>query len=289
MNRRELLKQTAALGLTAAAPHAVEAQNTSPAPAGGVPVAFVISKDAEVMDFAGPWEVFQSVWVKDKPFFSLYTVAQTKVPVAVGGGMKILPDYTFKTAPAPKLIVIPAQGGQTLEMIEWIRRASKTTDITMSVCNGSFILAKTGLLNGKSAAAHHGGYFALAASYPEVHVKRGARWVDEGRIMSAGGISSGIDLALHVVEKYCGRRQAEDAVNAMEYQGQGWLHADANDSYKKVNLGTEEHPICPVCQSDADKNIKSVYKGRTYYFCSKNCKDLFDKHPELVDQFLVRA
>ena len=238
------------------------------------------------MDFAGPWAVFQTVWVKDKPFFNLYTVAQTREPVSVGGGMKILPDYTFQTAPAPKLIVIPAQDGQTPEMIDWIRNASQTTDITMSVCNGAFILAKTGLLNGKSAAAHHGGYFALAANNPGVRVQRGARWVDEGRIMSAGGISSGIDLALHVVEKYCGRQQAEDAVDAMEYQGQGWLHADANAAYKKVNLGTEQRPICPVCQSDADKNIKSVYKGRTYYFCSKNCKDLFDKHPDLVDKFV---
>ena len=285
MNRRELLKQSALLGLTAAAPGASEAQNASHAPTGGVLVAFVISKDAVVMDFAGPWAVFQTVWVKDKPFFNLYTVALTREPVSVGGGMKILPDYTFKTAPAPKLIVIPAQGGEAPEMIEWIRSASKTTDITMSVCTGALILAKTGLLNGKSAATHHGGYFALAANYPEVHVKRGARWVDEGHIMSAGGVSSGIDLALHVVEKYCGRQQAEDAVDAMEYQGQGWLHADANEAYKKVNPSTEEHPICRVCQMKGDKNIKSVYKGRTYYFCSKNCKDLFDKHPELAVQF----
>jgi len=284
MNRRELLRQTALFGLAAAAPGASEAQNASHAPT-GVPVAFVISKDAVVMDFAGPWAVFQAVWMKDKPFFNLYTVAQTKEPVSAGGGMKILPDYTFKTAPAPKLIVIPAQGGETPEMIEWIRSASKTTDITMSVCTGALILAKTGLLNGKSAATHHGGYFALAVNYPDVHVKRGARWVDEGHIMTAGGISSGIDLALHVVEKYCGRQQAEDVIDAMEYQGQGWLHADANEAYKRVNLGTEEHPICRVCQMKADRNIKSVYGGRTYYFCSKNCKELFDKHPELADRF----
>ena len=285
MNRRDLLKQTAMFGLAAGLPRGAEAQNQDPAlSSDSVPVAFVISKGAEVMDFCGPWEVFRTVWTKDKPFFRLYTVAQTRNPVAVGGGMKIVPDYTFGTAPAPKLIVIPAQDGETPEMVQWIRTASKGADIVMSVCTGAFILARTGLLSGKSATTHHGAYFALAANYPDIHLKRGARWVDEDHVMSAGGISSGIDLALHVVEKYCGRRQAENVVDAMEYQGQGWLHPDSNEAYKMVSLGTDERPRCAVCQMEADKNIKSVFAGRTYYFCSKRCQELFDKHPKVVEQ-----
>ena len=92
-----------------------------------MPVAFVILKAAEVLDFCGPLEVFAAASTKDgKPLFAPYTVASTMEPVVVGGGMKVLPDYIFKTASAPKVIVIPAQAGLTPEMIEWIRSPSKT-------------------------------------------------------------------------------------------------------------------------------------------------------------------
>ena len=140
-------------------------------PGGGkIPVAIVIGKDAEVLDFTGPLEVFAQAYTQDgKPLFAPYMVAAALEPVTVGGGMKVVPDHTFKTAPPPKIIVIPAMAldAATPEMIEWIRKASKSTDVTMSVCNGAFVLAKTGLLSGKRATAHHGGYFRFAGMYPE--------------------------------------------------------------------------------------------------------------------------
>jgi transcriptional regulator GlxA family with amidase domain len=93
----------------------------------------------------------------------------------------------------------------------------------MSVCTGAFVLAKTGLLSGKAATTIHHAYTDLAMQFPDIQVKRGARFVDEGNLASSGGLSSGIDLALHVVERYYGREVAERTAYLMEYQGRGWL------------------------------------------------------------------
>src|SRR5208337_3238346 len=126
---------------------------------GAIPVAFVVSHGAVVIDFAGPWEVFQDVHsAEGVGFFHLYTVAETTKPVTASAGLKIVPDYSLQTVPTPKVIVIPAQGGESPAMLEWIRQSSKTADVTMSVCTGAYLLAKTGLLKGKSATTHHGAY-----------------------------------------------------------------------------------------------------------------------------------
>src|SRR3954465_14483980 len=115
-----------------------------------IPVAFLISDGAVVIDFCGPWEVFQDVVIpsSEEMPFRLYTVAETKKPIRTSGGMQIVPEYTIENAPPPKVIVIPAQGQPSPAVLEWIRKSSKTTDVTMSVCTGAFVLAKTGLLNG---------------------------------------------------------------------------------------------------------------------------------------------
>ena len=111
-----------------------------PVPAeGNIPVAFVISKNAEVLDFTGPLEVFSAAWTDDwDPMFKPYFVADSMAPVMVSGNMRVMPDYTFDNAPQPKVIVIPAMEEGSERMIAWVREASKGTDVTMSVCNGAF-------------------------------------------------------------------------------------------------------------------------------------------------------
>ena len=248
-----------------------------------IPVAFVISNGAVVIDFCGPWEVFRDVNIpgKDAPF-QLYTVSDKTDPIRAGGGMKIVPDYTFANAPAPKVIVIPAQSEPSAAMLDWIRKVSKNTDVTMSVCTGAFVLAKTGLLSGKSATTFHAAFNMFAMNFPDVELKRGARFVDNGNLATAGGLSSGIDLALHVVERYYGREVAEKTAYNMEYQGQGWKDANSNNVYAVAPVSTAEHPLCPVCGMDVDPKIapKSVFKGTTYYFCSDDDKKTFDTAPE---------
>ena len=293
MKRRELLERSTAFGFTAAiaglalcgrAGDAGTVKDPLKPPAqGSIPVAFLVSEGAVVIDFCGPWEVFQDVSIpgRDGTAFRLYTVAETTNPVRTSGGMKIVPDYTFATAPAPKVIVIPAQSGRSEATLEWIRKSTRSTDVTMSVCTGAFLLARTGLLSGKAATTHHDGYRGFAMEFPDIRLKRGARFVEEGNLATAGGLSSGIDLALRVVERYFGREAATRTAYEMEYQGQGWMNADSNEVYAGVRTSTEQHPLCPVCEMDVDPTLapKSVYKGKTYYFCSSDHKEQFDAAP----------
>jgi transcriptional regulator GlxA family with amidase domain len=293
LNGREVLYRITNIGFVAAiiiwiisqvSANAAEPNPLKPPATGSIPVAFVISEGAVVIDFCGPWEVFRDVRLpgrQDHPF-RLYTVSDKTAPIQAGGGMKIVPDYTFGNAPAPKVIVIPAQHEPSPAMLEWIRENSKNTDLTMSVCTGAFILAKTGLLSGKSATTFHGAFRSFATEFPDVHLKRGARFVEDGNLATAGGLSSGIDLALRVVERYFGREVAEKTAYELEYQGQGWMNADSNQVYATAPVSTADRPLCPVCGMDVDtkSSPKSFFNGKTYYFCSDDDKKTFDAAPD---------
>jgi len=297
VNRRDLLNSVARFGLAAALALFVIAQLSAsvaraetattnplkPPAKGDIPVAFLISDGAVIIDFCGPWEVFRDVMVSggDHPF-RLYTVSEKAAPIQAGGGMKIVPDYTLANAPAPKVIVIPAQSEPSAAMLEWIRKSSKITEVTMSVCTGAFVMAKTGFLSGKSATTIHAAFNSFAIEFPDIKPKRGSRFVEDGNLASAGGLSSGIDLALRVVERYYGRDVAQKTAYNMEYQGQGWMNADSNQVYAAAPVSTAEHPLCPVCGMDVDPKTdpKSVYKGKTYYFCSDDDKRTFDTDPQ---------
>src|SRR6266700_6073530 len=261
-----------------------KANSLKPPAQGQIPVAFLISEGAVIIDFCGPWEVFQDVNIPGHPDepFRLYTVAETSAPIRASGGMKIVPDYTLENAPPPKVIVIPAQSQPSKAMLEWIRKSTKNTDVTMSVCTGAFVLAKTGLLSGKAATTFHAAFVPFARQFPDIHLKRGARFVENGNLATAGGLSSGIDLALRVVERYYGREVARKTAYNMEYQGEGWMNPDSNQIYATSPVSTPEHPVCTVCGMDVDRKIapKSVFKGATYYFCSEDDKKTFDAAPE---------
>jgi transcriptional regulator GlxA family with amidase domain len=302
MNRRDLLKRSTALGLAAALPRwaantfAAEAADAASTPLkppaeGPVPVAFLVSDGAVVIDFCGPWEVFQDVGVagREGDAFRLYTVAETRTRIRASGGLQVVPDFTFADAPAPKVIVIPAQRGGTEAAVDWLRKSARTADLAMSVCTGAFVLARTGLLAGKSATTHHDSYKTFALEHPEIRLQRGARFVEEGNLATAGGLSSGIDLALHVVERYYGREVARQTAYEMEYQGQGWLDRGSNQVYAAARRSTDAHPLCPVCDMDVDVKLapKSVYEGKTLYFCSEDHKRQFDAAPAQVKQALV--
>src|SRR5437899_2315672 len=194
------------IGQLSASAAPAEANSLKPPAKGDIPIAFVISEGAVVIDFCGPWEVFRDVDIpgrRDGPF-RLYTVSDTTSPIHAGGGMQIIPDYTFANAPAPKVIVIPAQSKPSEAIMKWIRESTKNTDVTMSVCTGAFVLAKTGLLSGKSATTFHAAFRNFAMQFPDIHLKRGARFVEAGNLASAGGLSSGIDPAPRLSERYYG-------------------------------------------------------------------------------------
>ena len=238
MKRREFMNQTATFGIVAATgslPNVLTgnflpaAAKLTPPAKGKIPVAFAISEGVTVIDFAGPWEVFQDVHVRDRGKdmdeqmpFQLFTVSDKTEPLTGSGGLKLVPDYTFDSAPQPKVVVVPAQrGSQALHT--WLRKMSTSTDVIMSVCTGAFQLGKAGLLAGKSATTHHDFLDQFAQAFPDITVKRGLRFVEEEKISTAGGLSSGIDLALRVVDRYFGREVAQSTATYMEYQSKGWV------------------------------------------------------------------
>ena len=250
---------------------------------GSIPVAFLLSDGAVMIDFSGPWEVFQDVNIPGRAdaAFSLYTVAATKNPIRASGGMKIAPDYTFANAPAPRILVIPAQSDPSAATKDWIRKVAKNADVVMSVCTGAFVLADTGLLSGKPATTHHSAYVRLASQFPDIQVKPGARFTETGNIATAGGLSSGIDLALRVVERYFGREVARQTAFDMEYQGEGWMNPNSNAVYAQAFTQNDNDLHCPVCRMavEAKNAPKSAYKGKNYYFCSQAHKQEFDAAP----------
>jgi transcriptional regulator GlxA family with amidase domain len=214
---------------TAGGDSATPLRKIVPPPTGYIYVAFVISADTALIDFAGPWEVFADAKVDGRggerdethPFWCM-SVSDKIELIEAGGGLKVLPDFTFESAPTPHVVVIPAQRGRSDAMLEWIRANVPRADVTMSVCTGAFVLGKAGLLDGLLTTTHHNYQDKFAALYPKANLKRGVRFVENDRISSAGGLSSGIDLALHVVERYFGREVAQQTADYMEYQGLGW-------------------------------------------------------------------
>jgi putative intracellular protease/amidase/YHS domain-containing protein len=295
MKRRDLFRAGIVLGGTyALTGHRALAANETvnrltPPAKGKIPVAFLISDGAVVIDFAGPWEVFQDVMLVERRWpdddrmpFQTYTVSASAKPIRASGGMKIVPDYTFDNAPQPKVIVIPAQSDPTPAVLEWLRKASATADVTMSVCTGAFLLAQSGLLDGQAATTHHTAYRGFEKAFPKVTLKRGARFVEGPKTASAGGLTSGIDLAMHVVERYFGREVAEKTAFYMEYQSTGWKDntATANDIYAKQTIAPG-HAEDPVCGMEVEKGeFKADYKGTIYYFCMDSCKRQFVRAPE---------
>jgi putative intracellular protease/amidase len=249
MKRRKFLQNTAltgaAIGVSCISGAPVHMQSQSknakvvssdngnkltPPTKGKIAVAFLISRGATMIDYAGPWEVFQDVHspnrgadMESQMPFELFTISDSTDAVIGSGGLKIVPNYSFQTAPLPRVIVIPAQGGRSEAMFEWLRKASKTADVVMSVCTGAFILAKAGMLAGKPATTHHGFIDMLAKEYPDIDIQRGFRFIEGPKISTAGGLTSGIDLALRVVERYFGRDVAQATADYMEYQSRGWV------------------------------------------------------------------
>jgi transcriptional regulator GlxA family with amidase domain len=249
MKRRDFMGQTTGFGVLAAAaclPGSLTSAITSedsvasslptgrsgritPPAKGKIPVAFAISEGVTVIDFAGPWEVFQDVHVKERGKemdeqmpFELFTVSEKLEPLTGSGGLKLIPDYTFETAPQAKIVVVPAQRGSDA-LHAWLRKVTEATDVTMSVCTGAFQLGKAGLLSGKAATTHHDFLDRFAKSFPDVNVKSGRRFVEGDKISTAGGLSSGIDLALRVVDRYFGREVALATATYMEYQSKAWI------------------------------------------------------------------
>lgn len=184
-----------------------------------IPVAILLFDGVELLDFTGPAEVF--LVTEEQRAFRVFTVAETTNPVRAMGNFEILPAYTYETAPPARIVVLP--GGNTASVtdagIRWIRRAKEQAEVTLSVCMGAFLLARAGLLDGVDVTTHAWGIENLRRAAPGARVVAGVRYVDAGTIVSAAGVTAGIDAALHLVERFRGAESARwTAEDWMEYR-----------------------------------------------------------------------
>ncbi|NDJ37037.1 MAG: DJ-1/PfpI family protein [Chloroflexi bacterium] len=186
-------------------------------------VAILIFDDVEVLDFCGPYEVFSVTRRADgEQPFDVFTVAERSGPVLARNGLSVNPDYTFDDCPPPDILVVPGgRGTRTLlgntVVTDWIAQVSGDVDLTLSVCTGSLVLAQAGLLEGLAATTHHSAFDELRAIDPQVDVREGARFVDNGAIITSAGISAGLDMSLYVVARLLGHQTAVETAAYMEY------------------------------------------------------------------------
>jgi transcriptional regulator GlxA family with amidase domain len=221
MTRGELLgaSATGVAALSVARPALAKATGKDLNPRkGALKVAVVVGEGATVIDFAGPWEVFQDAGANEPDIgFELYMVSDVVKPLRATGGMTIVPHHDYTTAPQPDIVFMGAQGEHTPAKIAWIQHASRKADLVISNCTGAFLLAKTGLLDGLSATTHHDFFDRFEKQFPKVSLTRGPRYVEHGKMMSGGGLTSGIEVALRAVERLYGTHEAVRTAYYMEY------------------------------------------------------------------------
>ena len=186
-------------------------------------VGILVFPEVEVLDFCGPFEVFASASDEHQRLFSVSVVGETTEIVSCRGGLLVKPHLSFAQSPRFDLIVIPGGFGTRTEMdnpalIDWIKLQNETTEITTSVCTGSLLLAKAGLLDNLAATTHWAAFDELLGHFPDLQLDGTQRVIDNGHIVTSAGVSAGIDMALAMVERLHGRAIAEDTARGMEYE-----------------------------------------------------------------------
>lgn len=189
-------------------------------------VAIFLYNNVEELDFCGPFEVLKTAadelqQQEQKPKWSVFTVAQSSGLIKTSGNLLVQPHFSFDGHPPIDLLVVP--GGAANSQLEqpavtqWLRRVTRQAQLTASVCTGAFLLGAVDLLDGRQVTTHWSALDQLQARFPLSQVLRDVRWVDEGALVTAAGVSAGIDMSLHLVERLAGRELAEDIARFMEY------------------------------------------------------------------------
>jgi len=187
-------------------------------------VGIFVYENAEVLDFSGPFEVFSTAnrLCSSNRAFEVFLVAEENAPVNARGGYSVNPHYCFNKHPEIDVLIVSG-GIHTGELnkanvIKWLATVSEKAKTVASVCTGAFILAETGLLSGLNVTTHWEDIQDLRKSYPALSVIESQRWVDEGKFLTSGGISAGIDMSLHLVAKLVGLELAEKTAKQMEFE-----------------------------------------------------------------------
>jgi transcriptional regulator GlxA family with amidase domain len=192
-------------------------------------VGIFIFDDVEVLDFCGPFEVFSTVRkpgnedADERRLFDVCIIAQEERTIRCRGNLLVNPHFSIETHPPLDILLVPGGHGTRRErtnqvVLDWIADQDRTTELTTSVCTGAFLLAELGLLDGKVATTHWASFDWMRENHPDIEMREDVRFVDEGHIISSAGVSAGIDMALHIVERLHGHEVAADTDRGMEYE-----------------------------------------------------------------------
>ena len=190
-------------------------------------VGILIFDGVEVLDFCGPFEVFSVASPpgedRDQALFTAYTIAPSRDLVTCAGGLLVQPHYDLSDHPRLDIVVIPGGQGTRRERlnqttVDWIMSRSTKADLVASVCTGSLLMGEAGLLDGGPATTHWAARDLMRELYPTVEIVDDVRVVDRGHIITSAGISAGIDMALHVVERLFDLETAQWTARKMEYE-----------------------------------------------------------------------
>ncbi|MDI6676275.1 DJ-1/PfpI family protein [Bacillus wiedmannii] len=186
-------------------------------------VGIFLFNEVEVLDFAGPFEVFSVTEADEEKTFTVYTVSQNGEMITARNGLKVKPDYSIEDLPPVDILIIPGGKGvrenevQNDIIINWVRQQMKEVKLMTSVCTGALLLAKAGLLEGLKATTHWASIQTFKKDYPNVEVMENVKFVDEGHIITSAGISAGINMSFHIVKNLLGVEIAEETAKSMEY------------------------------------------------------------------------
>ena len=186
-------------------------------------LAIFIFPDVEVLDFAGPFEVFSVTNELNRDeLLNVYTVGETRDPIRAKNGLRVIPDVDINASIPPDYLVIPGGFGtrallENQTVLDWISRTAKTCDNILSVCSGSLVLARAGLLDGLEATTHHEIFDMLESLAPEATIVRDRRFTDNGKILTSAGVAAGIDMCLYMVGRLFGQTQASATAAYIEY------------------------------------------------------------------------
>ncbi|MGK8828949.1 DJ-1/PfpI family protein [Bacillus paranthracis] len=186
-------------------------------------VGIFLFNEVEVLDFAGPFEVFSITKVHEEKPFTVYTVSQNGEMITARNELKVKPDYSIEDLPPVDILIIPGgKGARENEVkndivINWVRQQMKEVKLMTSVCTGALLLAKAGLLEGLKATTHWASIQTFKKDFPNVEVMENVKFVDEGHIITSAGISAGINMSFHIVKNLLGVEIAEETAKNMEY------------------------------------------------------------------------
>ncbi|HSL70691.1 MAG TPA: DJ-1/PfpI family protein [Longimicrobiales bacterium] len=186
-------------------------------------VGILLFDDVEVLDFAGPFEVFSVTGRRNgSDPFDVFTVAETQRPIAARNQLIVSPRYSFADCPHIDVLVVPGGFGTRREMrndkvLDFVKTRTERAELVLSVCTGALILGRAGLLDGLPATTHHGAVELLKEIAPAARVQGDRRVIDNGKIVVAAGVSSGIDAAFYVVSRLLGHEVAAETAHYIEY------------------------------------------------------------------------